>query len=43
MTKENIVSVRVTLNAETENPVEQLRQGWQAILNNFFKFAGEHQ
>ncbi|MGH8847882.1 MAG: SRPBCC domain-containing protein, partial [Polaromonas sp.] len=29
------VKVRVTFDAESENPVEQQRQGWQAILNNF--------
>src|SRR4051794_40484330 len=29
------VNVRVTFDAESENPVEQQRQGWQAILNNF--------
>ncbi len=29
------VRVRVTFDAETENPVEQQRQGWQAILDNF--------
>jgi uncharacterized protein YndB with AHSA1/START domain len=29
------VQVRVTFDAETQNPVEQQRQGWQAILNNF--------
>lgn len=31
------VTVRVTFDAEAENPVEQQRQGWQAILNNFAK------
>jgi uncharacterized protein YndB with AHSA1/START domain len=31
------VTVRVTFDAESENPVEQQRQGWQAILNNFAK------
>jgi uncharacterized protein YndB with AHSA1/START domain len=31
----NGVKVRVTFDAESENPVEQQRQGWQAILNNF--------
>jgi uncharacterized protein YndB with AHSA1/START domain len=31
------VTVRVTFDAELENPVEQQRQGWQAILNNFAK------
>jgi uncharacterized protein YndB with AHSA1/START domain len=29
------VTVRVTFDAESEHPVEQQRQGWQAILNNF--------
>lgn len=27
--------------AETENPVEMQRQGWQAILDNFKKYAGQ--
>lgn len=31
------VKVRVTFDAETQHPVEQQRQGWQAILNNFAK------
>ena len=31
----NGVTVRVTFDAETQNPVEQQRAGWQAILNNF--------
>lgn len=29
------VTVRVTFDAESENPVEDQRQGWQAILDNF--------
>ena len=29
------VTVRVSFNAESVNPVEQQRQGWQAILGNF--------
>lgn len=29
------VTVRVTFDAETENDVEQQRQGWQAILDSF--------
>jgi uncharacterized protein YndB with AHSA1/START domain len=33
----NGVTVRVTFDAEGENTVEQQRQGWQAILNNFAK------
>jgi uncharacterized protein YndB with AHSA1/START domain len=39
----NSVSIRVTFDAETENPVEQQRQGWQAILNNFSKFVEENK
>jgi uncharacterized protein YndB with AHSA1/START domain len=33
----NSVTVRVTFDAETENPVEMQQNGWQAILNNFAK------
>jgi uncharacterized protein YndB with AHSA1/START domain len=33
----NGVTVRSTFDAEAENPIEQQRQGWQAILNNFAK------
>ena len=29
------VNVRVTFDAEAENPVEMQRAGWQAILDNF--------
>jgi uncharacterized protein YndB with AHSA1/START domain len=31
------VAVRVTFDAETQFPVEQQRQGWQAILDRFAK------
>ncbi len=31
------VAVRVTFDAETQHPVEQQRQGWQAILDRFAK------
>jgi uncharacterized protein YndB with AHSA1/START domain len=31
------VTVRVTFDAETTHSIEQQRQGWQAILNNFAK------
>ncbi len=34
----NGVTVRSTFDAETENSIEQQKQGWQAILNNFAKF-----
>lgn len=29
------VNVRVTFDAETQNPVDMQRAGWQAILDNF--------
>jgi uncharacterized protein YndB with AHSA1/START domain len=29
------ITVRVTFDAEAAHPVEQQRQGWQAILDNF--------
>jgi uncharacterized protein YndB with AHSA1/START domain len=31
--------VTVIFDPETENPVELQREGWQAILNNFKKYA----
>jgi uncharacterized protein YndB with AHSA1/START domain len=37
------VTVRVTFDAESANPVEQQRQGWQAILNNFAKHVEARQ
>jgi uncharacterized protein YndB with AHSA1/START domain len=33
----NGVTVRSTFDAETQHSIEQQRQGWQAILNNFAK------
>lgn len=39
----NGVTVRITFDAETENSVEQQRQGWQAILNNFAKHVEARQ
>ncbi len=33
------VTVSVTFDAETEYPVEQQQQGWQAILNNFKQYV----
>lgn len=33
------VTVRSTFDAEDENPVEQQRGGWQAILDNFAKYV----
>lgn len=37
------VIVRVTFDVESENSVEQQRQGWQAILDNFAKHVEVHQ
>ena len=37
------VTVRVTFDAETLHPLEQQRQGWQAILNNFAKHVAATQ
>ncbi len=31
--------VTVTFDAETENPIEMQRDGWQSILNNFKKYV----
>jgi len=43
VTGANGVTVRVTFDAESENPAEQQRQGWQAILNNFAKHVEARQ
>lgn len=37
--KTKIITV---FDAETENPVDMQREGWQAILNNFKKYAESH-
>lgn len=34
--------VIVTFDPETENPVEMQKAGWQAILDNFKKYAETH-
>lgn len=31
--------ITITFDAENENPVEMQQEGWQAILNNFKKYA----
>jgi uncharacterized protein YndB with AHSA1/START domain len=33
------VRVRETFDAESENPAEMQRQGWQAILDNFARYV----
>ncbi|MBU6502895.1 MAG: SRPBCC family protein [Burkholderiales bacterium] len=35
----NGVAVRMTFDAESENPAEQQRQGWQAILDHFARYV----
>ena len=37
------VTVRETFDAETENPIEMQRSGWQSILNNFAKHVEANQ
>lgn len=37
--KGNATEVIVIFEAESSNPVEIQQQGWQAILNNFKKYA----
>jgi uncharacterized protein YndB with AHSA1/START domain len=35
-------SISETFDAETQNPVEMQRGGWQTILDNFKKYAESH-
>lgn len=37
--EKNEVTERVTFDAESEYPVEQQRQSWQALLENFAKYV----
>ncbi len=37
--EKNETKMTVTFDAENENPVEMQRDGWQAILDNFKKYA----
>ena len=39
----NGVTVRETFDAESEHSVEQQRQGWQAILDNFARYVEAHR
>ena len=36
------VTIRVTFDAESEHPIDQQRQGWQAILNSFKRHVETH-
>ena len=40
---DNETGVTETFEAESVNPVEMQRDGWQSILNNFKKYAEERQ
>ena len=42
VTGANGVTVRVTFDAESENPVERQHRGWQAILDNFARYVEAH-
>ena len=35
------VTIRQSFDAETQNPAEMQRQGWQAILDNFARYVAE--
>ena len=35
-------NIEETFEAENENSIEMQREGWQAILNNFKKYAETH-
>lgn len=35
----NSTNVTVVFDAETENPLEMQKEGWQAILNNYANYA----
>src|SRR6187551_938291 len=37
--QDNKTKVTITFDAETQNPIEMQRGGWQAILDNFKKYA----
>ena len=43
LSKANQTEVQVEFDPESLNPVELQRGGWQAILNNFKKYAEENQ
>lgn len=38
----NTTEVSTTFDAETTNPIDMQQQGWQAILNNFKKYAEQN-
>ena len=35
----NQCKIRIAFEAETQNPIEMQREGWQAILDNFKKYT----
>ena|SRR6476469_5166383 len=40
--EQNGVSINETFEAESQNPVEMQRSGWQSILNNFKYYTETH-
>jgi uncharacterized protein YndB with AHSA1/START domain len=40
--KGNHTHITIVFDAETENSLEMQRQGWQAILDNYRKYAEKH-
>ncbi len=38
-----IIEIIISFEAETQNPLEMQRGGWQSILNNFKEYAEGHQ
>lgn len=41
--EDGTVTIRVTFDAETENPIEAQRSGWQSILDNFAKHVMKYE
>ena len=39
---DGLTHISETFDAESENPIEMQRQGWQSILDNFRKHAESH-
>ena len=42
LAKDGAMTVRVSFEAESQNPVDMQRQGWQAILDNFARYVLAH-
>jgi len=40
--KDGVTKVTTSFEAESSNPIEMQRDGWQAILNNFKKYTEQN-